>query len=198
MKRFSLMTASLLLLLLPFAAQAECFIGGNIEAVENPDPFGPAWIYTLTVSWDNDVQFDLSHMDLLLDAVGGNCTQADFSSILSWGDPIGSSDGNGGCTVYYHAELTANGDPSIPDVTGILLKFEPYEDGCEPENVGTATFVFYSDLAPVPVDEEILSLVDKFAGLYCFGTLTGFFPGMDCDPVDSEAVNWGTVKGIFR
>lgn len=177
---------------------AQCFIGGDITAALNSDPYGPAWVYTLTITWDNDVVFDLSHMDLILDAVGGSCTLADFYAQLSWPDPIGTSDGVGGCTVEYHGDLTSNGDPSIPGVTGILLKFEPYENGCEPDDVGTATFVFYSDLAPVPVDEDILSVVDKFAGMYCFGHLTGLFPGMDCDPVDSQAQSWGSVKSTFR
>ena len=189
---------TLLLVGAAVSAEAECSITGNISAAQNPDPFGPAWVYTLTITWDNDVKFDLSHMDLILDSVGGSCTLTDFYSHLSWGDPIGYSDGNGNCMVYYQGQLTGNGDPSIPGVTGILLKFEPYEDGCEPDNVGTAVFTFYSDLAPVSVDEEILSLVDKFARQYCFGNLTGFFPGMDCNPVDAQTTSWGSIKGIFR
>ena len=198
MKPMKTILLALILLGAAASVQAECSIEGDISAAPNSDPMGPAWVYTLTITWDNHVQFDLSHMDLILDAVGGACTLADFYSHLSWDDPIGSSDGNGNCVVFYQGELSDNGDPSIPGVTGILLKFEPYEDGCEPDNIGTATFTFYSDLAPVSVDEDILSLVDKFAGEYCFGNLTGFFPGMDCNPVDTENTSWGSIKGIFR
>ncbi len=187
----------LVIMALGTVVQAQCDISGNIAAEMNSDPAGPAWVYTLTITWDTDVQYALSHMDLLIDAVGGSCTLDDLYEHLSWDDPIGTSDGEGGCTVSYEGQLSDNGDPSIPGVTGLLLKFEPY-DGCEPGNVGTAVFVFYSDLGPVPVDEDILSLVDKYAGYYCFGHLTGMFPGLDCDPVDNDAASFGSLKGLYR
>ncbi len=187
----------LLFMALGTLAQAQCDISGDITATANTDPAGPAWVYTLSIHWDTDVQYALSHMDLLIDAVGGACTLDDLMDHLSWDDPIGTSDGEGGCTVSYMGELSDNGDPSIPGVTGLLLKFEPY-DGCEPGNVGTGVFVFYSDLAPVPVDEDILSLVDKYALMYCFGHLTGMFPGMDCDPVADDAASFGSLKGMYR
>ncbi len=187
----------MILMIAASGAQAQCDISGDITAEMNTDPGGPAWVYTLTIHWDTDVQYALSHMDLLIDAVGGSCTLDDLYAHLSWNDPIGTSDGEGGCTVTYMGELSDNGDPSIPGITGLLLKFEPYE-GCEPGNVGTGVFVFYSDLAPVPVDEDMLSLVDKYALMYCFGHLTGMFPGMDCDPVDNEATSFGSLKGLYR
>ncbi len=183
--------------LLAAGVQAQCDISGDITAAQNTDPNGPAWVYTLTMTWDTDAKYALSHFDVLIDGVSGGCTLADLMGHLWWDDPIGTSDGEGGCTVSYYGELSDNGDPSIPGVTDLLLKFEPYA-GCEPANVGSGVFTFYSDLAPVPVDEDILSLVDKYAGNYCFGHLTGMFPGMDCDPVDNEAVSFGAVKGLYR
>lgn len=197
-KKVRLLVALALMIGAASAVNAQCLISGDITATATNDPYGPAWAYTLTITWDNDVVFDLSHMDLILDSVGGSCSLADFLDHLSWPDPIGTSDGVGGCTVEYSGDMSDNGDPSIPGVTGIIFKFEPYDNGCEPDDVGTATFVFYSDLAPVPVDEDILSLVDKFAGMYCFGHLTGMFPGMDCDPVDARTQSWGSLKGTFR
>lgn len=179
------------------SASAQCDIFGNITAAPNSDPNGPTWVYTMTVTWDNEVKYALSHFDLLIDGVSGACTLADLEAALFWDDPIGTSDGEGGCTVSYYGDLSNNGDPSIPGVTGLLLKFEPYE-GCEPGSTGTGVFVFYSDLGPVPVDEEILSMVDKFALNYCFGHLSGMFPGLDCDPVADEAVSFGAVKGLYR
>ncbi len=178
-------------------ARAQCDISGDITASANTDPAGPAWVYTLTIHWDTDEKYALSHMDLLIDAAGGSCSLQDIAQYLSWGDPIGTSDGEGGCTVSYMGELSDNGDPSIPGVTGLLLKFEPY-DGCEPGNVGTGVFVFYSDLGPVPVDEDMLSLVDKYAQMYCFGHLTGMFPGLACDPVAEELTSFGSLKGMYR
>jgi len=161
-----LTTTILMVAMIALSAQlavAACDISGTIVATPNPNLSGPAWVYTLTIDWDTGSPNALSHMDLLLDTSTGTCTCADFSDALSWDDPIGSSDGDPSCTVDYTGGLECSGDPSIPGVDNILLKFEPIEEGCEPGVTGTATFVFYSDLGPAPVDEDILSLVDKFA-----------------------------------
>jgi len=181
------------------AAMAECFIGGTISASPNPDLSGPTWMYTMVVTWDTGNNYSLSHANLLLDTAGGTCTCQDFSDALSWGSPVGSSDGTPApCTVDYEGFLECSGDPSIPGVDGFLLKFEPIEEGCEPGPTGTGTFVFYSHLPPVPIDEEILSVVDKHALQYCFGHLSGDFPAMACDPVGVESSSWGNVKGQYR
>jgi len=153
----------------------------------------------MVVTWDTGSSNALSHADLLIDPLGGTCTCGDIASSLVLVQPAGTSDGEGGCTVPYDAFLECNGDPSIPGVTGILLKFEPDESGgCEPGTTGTATFVFYSHQGPVPVDEEVLSLVDKFAGNSCFGNVTGEFPGLACDPVPNDGTSWGNLKGMYR
>lgn len=180
------------------SALAQCSISGHITAAPSGDPGLPAWAYTLDLTWDTGVDFALSHADLLIDPVGGTCDCGEVQSALTLVNPVGSSDGEGGCTVDYDAFVECNGDPSLPDVDGILLKFEPIEEGCEPDNVGNATFVFYSDLAPVPVDEDVLSLVDKFANDYCFGNLSGEFPGLACNPVPEAGTPWGSVKGLYR
>jgi hypothetical protein len=191
------------MLTLVFGAQAvmaDCFIGGTITASANPDPMGPIWMYTMVITWDTGNEYSLSHANLLMDAASGTCLCGDFLDALSWNDPAGSSDGYPmGCTVDYQAFLECEGDPSIPEVTGILLKFEPiYDEFCEPGPTGTGTFVFYSNLDPVPIDEEILSVVDKHAGEYCFGHMAGDFPNMPCDPVSNEDSTWGNLKGMFR
>jgi hypothetical protein len=196
-------TMTVLLTLLVFGtaqiALGQCDISGTIVATTSVDPVDPAWTYTLTINWDTGSQYALSHMDLLLDTAGGTCTCDDFVEALSWDDPIGYSDGDPSCTVDYTGNLECNGDPSIPGMDGILLKFEPIEGlGCEPGTTGTAVFTFYSDLTPAPVDEDILSMVDKLAGNTCFGTLSGDFPAMACDPVDVDKVEWGGVKSLYR
>ena len=118
---------------------------------------------------------------------------------LTWFNPIGSGPGEDGCVVDYDGFLECKGDPSIPGVEGILLKFEPVEaEGCEPGNTGTASFIFYSHLGPVPVDEDLLSLVDKYGLQHCFGYLAGDFPGMPCDPVSDDPTSFGSLKGLFR
>ena len=205
----------LVLIISAQAAFAECSIDGTITASSNPDPSGPRWMYTMVVVWDTDSQYSLSHFNLLMDSELGTCTCQDFVDALSWGDPIGSSDGQpNGCTVDYRGYLECRGDPSIPGVGGILLKFEPIHDPtiadsdgiqreneqdiCEPGPTGTGTFVFYSDLPPGTIDEDILSGVDKHGKEYCFGHMSGDFPAMACDPVGSEDTSWGALKGMFR
>jgi len=180
-------------------AAAQCDIGGTITASATNMPGQPAWTYTMEISWDTGTQYALSHMDLLMDTAAGTCTCADFVDAISWDDPIGYSTGDPNCTVDYEGNLECNGDPSIPGVDNILLKFEPIGGtGCEPGTSGTATFVFYSDLPPAPIDEDILSLVDKFAGNSCFGSLSGDFPSMSCDPVSTDTMPWGNIKGLYR
>jgi len=193
----------MMLLVLSFGTQAlagDCFIGGTITASPNPDLMGPNWMYTMELSWDTGTNYALSHANLLLDPGLGTCTCADFQDALIWESPAGYSDGTpGGCQVDYEAYLECSGDPSIPGVDGFLLKFEPIENGsCEPGATGTGTFVFFSNLPPAPIDEDVLSVVDKFALQYCFGHLSGDFPAMACDPVSSEESSWGNVKGMFR
>ena len=179
-------------------AAAACSISGNCTAVPNVAPASAGWTYTLVVTWDTGTNYALSHLDLLLDTVGARCSCADIAEGLVLASPAGNSDGEGGCAVPYLVALECQGDPSIPGVGGILLKFEPNEADCQPGATGTATFTFGSPLPPVPVDEDILSLVDKFSTQHCFGQLTGVFPGMACNPVVDEPRAWGEVKGLYR
>jgi hypothetical protein len=180
-------------------AMAQCSISGTITAEMTNDPGLPVWCYTMEFTWDTGSPYALSHADLLLDGAGGTCVCADFSDALEWYDPVGSSDGTDDCIVNYTGHLECNGDPSIPGVEGYLLKFEPIEvDGCEPANTGTAVVVFYSNLPPAPIDEDILSIVDKHGQEFCFGSLSGDFPALACDPVDVQGSTWGKIKGEYR
>ena len=75
--------------------------------------------------------------------------------------------------------MECNGDPGISGLEGILLKFEPIDSECEPGTTGTLTFSFFSDYGPATIDEEVLALFDKYAGLFCSGYLIGRFPQPD-------------------
>ncbi len=80
-----------------------------------------------------------------------------------------------------------------------MFKFEPIEDaGCEPGPVGHGTFVFYSDLAPVPMNEEFVALIDKASQESCTGNVSGVFPGLACDPVANDHINIGGMKSLFQ
>ncbi len=181
-------------------ALADCFINGTITAGDNPDPEGPAWMYTLELTWDTGSVHGLSHVNLLLDPGLGTCLCQDFHDALIWESPVGYSDGYpDGCTVDYEGYIECEGDPSLSGFEGFLLKFEPIEGGsCEPGSTGTGTFVFYSDLPPAPIDEDVLSVVDKHSQEHCAGHLAGDFPAMVCDPVSNEDAAWGQLKGMFR
>jgi len=196
--KLAIVFLGMLAMAIPGDALAQCSITGNITAAPNADPALPAWEYTLVITWDTGSQNALSHANLLIDPVGGTCSCSDINLALTLDNPSGTSDGVGGCTVPYDGFIECDGDPSIPGVTGILLKFEPIEDDCEPGPTGTGTFIFYSNLPPSPIDEEILSVVDKHAQEYCFGNMAGDFPAMPCDPVGNEGASWGNLKRMFR
>lgn len=194
-----LLTLTIVMLTLTSVAYADCYIGGNIAAEPATDPMYPSWKYTATINWDTGTQYALSHLDMVLDAANGTCTCADLAQFLVYEGISGYSDGVPmSCQVEYETFLECNGDPSIPGDEGIIFKFEPVAAGCEPGTTGTATFTFYSDLPPAPIDEEILLLYDKFGQHACSGFLSGLFPGFACDPVSSESTNWDAMKGLFR
>ncbi len=180
----------------PAAANAECMIGGNISVETCNNDLG-MYCYTLEMTWDMDSPHGLSHFDLIVDVEGGTCSCADFEESIVFDAIAGSSDGEDDCMVDYTSELACNGDPSI-DMPGIMFKFEPIEGDCEPGATGTGTFVFYSDLAAVPIDEQAFTIVDKAAQEFCTGTLTGVFPGMVCDPVANDELPLGTLKSLYR
>jgi len=178
---------------------AQCVMTGNIESAMTSDPNLPAYEYTLTVEWEMGSGHGLSHLDLVVDLLGGTCDCSDFENAIMFSEIAGQSDGEDDCTVNYMAELECSGDPSIPEVDGILFKFEPIEEeDCEPGAMGTGSFVFYSDLPPVPVDEEFLALIDKGGQESCTGSITGVFPGMACDPVSNIPKTLNSMKSLFR
>lgn len=206
--RFFGKNLSLLILMLILAAPAagtdECFIVGNIEAELNGDnPEMGMWAYTLTISWNTGTPYALSHFNMILDVEFGECTCTDFANALNWADPGGTSTGYDSygepCSAEYYLHLECGGDPSVPDVDAPLLKFEPDEFAdCEPGSMGEGTFVFYSDYPPAPVADYQSFLVDKHSYLACFGTLTGVFPGLPCDPVGAQEFSWGSFKACYR
>lgn len=198
MRTWILLSALFALVLSAPAAFAQCSVGGEISASPNPDPAGPAWIYTISATWDTGNPYGLSHIDVLVDEANGNCSCADLQDAFSFPTPAGSGDGvPAPCSVDYTGAVECNGDPSIPGEDGRLLKFEPVEGTCEPGPVGSATLVFYSDFGPVPIEEPCICIVDKAGLTSCMGLLVGDFPGLPCDPVATESETWGAVKSLF-
>jgi len=179
-------------------ALAECTISGDIAAEMVNDPDLGTYCYTLTVNWDTGGPHGLSHLDLLVDFEGGTCECEDFLNSISFPAIAGESDGEPGyCVVEYEGWIECDGDPSIPGVEGILFKYEPIEEDCEPGPIGTGYFKFYSNLEPVPVDESLPLVIEKASGESCEGLITGVFPGLSCDPVSAEVTSWTHLKGLF-
>ena len=195
--RTLLMAAALTMLVTSAVAQSTCAINGVIEAEPNlAHPELGGWQYTLVATWDTGSNYALSHMNLLIGAED-RCICDDLENALAWAAPAGESDGEDDCTVPFMMIFECDGDPSL-GINEPLFKFEYVEDtGCEPANVGTLTMVFYSNYAPGMIYEPNLFLVDKHAGLSCAGNVSGVFPGLPCDPVANEALDWGTVKAVY-
>ena len=199
LQTFGLLLSAAAIVAVPGLALAECSVTGNIEASMSNDDMLPMYMYTMTVTWDMDSPHGLSHLDLIVDMQGGTCDCSDFYEAIHFESYAGSSDGEYDCTVDYMGFIECGGDPSIPGVDGILFKFEPDETGgCEPGPMGTGTFVFYSDLAPVPVDSQFLAMVDKAGQESCSGSITGVFPGMACDPVPTVERSMDGLKSLYR
>jgi len=188
-----------LLMALPLTAVADCYIGGHCEAEINIDnPEIGVWKYTLTVEWDGEGTHALSHLDLLLGFGSHNCECDEF--LFAFDDPAGQSDGEYDwrcCTVYYEGFFECNGDPSIPGDEGEIIKFEPYEEDCEPGKAGTGVFTFYSDWQPEEVETPNQLLLYKFGQLYCYGELTGELPVLGCEHVAADPSSWGEVKSQY-
>jgi hypothetical protein len=178
--------------------QGAACVEGSITAEINTDhPELGDWKYTISIAWNSP--HGLSHWDLWIDDTT-NCTCEEIGMALTWEDPAGSSDGEGGCTVEYSAELKCSGDPSI-DLDGILIKFEP-SNNCEPGQTGSGEFYFYSDYPPAPIQDPNSPphgfLINKNGNSFCDGELSGVFPGLPCNPTADEAASWGILKSIYQ
>ena len=188
-----------LLLLFPSPAQADSYLMGESIAEEVNDPNYGTWKYTITLQWDTGTNYCLSHLDVILDFDCCPCCCTDF--------PFAAPDTAGYCTgtidaddwiAYFYAMFNCEGDPSIPGDEGPLVKFEPHEDECQPAPSGEGTFWFFTDWAPIPIEEPNLLLAIKFDQAELFGNLSGMLPGCECDPTASVASTWGRVKQLYH
>jgi hypothetical protein len=78
-----------------------------------------------------------------------------------------------------------------------LVKFEPYENHCEPDVEGWAYLCFYSVAEPIQIDHcDCVGI--KFAGDFAIGSLTGVLPGCDTAYSPTDAAAWGNIKALYR
>ena len=189
--------SALAVLLLPALAAAGVIQATVTAAPNSGDPDQAAWIYTMDVTWDTGTPYGLSHFNLYLDPADFGCGCQEIASSLSWGETVGVTAGEpGGCSLPFTAELNCSGDPSI-GLDGIVLKFEPVEEGCEAGPTGQVTVTFSSPYPPGDIAEPNTFLTDKYGQLVGTGSLTGVFPALACDPVSADALCWGDVKARY-
>ena len=187
---------------LPPDATAQCpggaAICATVHASEATDPeYEGYWEYCAEVEW-NTTGFGghgLSHTDVLLGLE--NCATACDEGVFAFADPAGEGEGEGGCTVYFFAIFECEGDPLLlPQFPFPTIKFEPYEDECEPGPVGTALLCFYSDYGPAPWEEYTNHVAVKFGTSIEMGPLVGQLP--ECPSTPVEQSTWTLIKGIYR
>jgi hypothetical protein len=179
----------------PVLADPDVWATGSAWLSTDPDHAG-YWEYCYEVSWAG-LPHGVSHVDvfLLLDECVCACSPGYFAFADTCGSGPGTPDGPL-CTVYYYGLFECFGDPSI-EVETPLVKFEPYENGCEPAKDGWAHVCFYSVAAPIyNMYPGVIAL--KFGLLWAVGDLDGPLP--DCDTSYSSAgrSTWGAVKALYR
>ncbi len=190
-------TVSILVVLLAAASASGQAIWGTSTAVPATEPgYEGYWEYCFDIGWDT-TQYGghgLSHSSVFLGLE--DCAAACNQGVFAFADTAGRGDGEDGCTVDYYALFECGGDPHFPQFPFPTIKFEYYENGCEPGEVGSAQLCFYSMFVPAPpaVHENRLGI--KFGLNTETGPLEGQLPMCETSPV--ELVSWGTLKALYR
>jgi hypothetical protein len=189
------------MLALATTAGTQEYVWGTSTAEISTGPDYPGyWRYLIEIGWDvtNYNGYGLSHIDVFLGLEGCACVCA--PGYFAFTDTVGSGPGtpNGGpCTVYWYGTFNCEGDPTIPD--GVpLVKFEYYEDTCEPDKVGSASLCFYCVAAPTPPGTFVDALGVKFGPEFEKGDLVGVLPTCDNAYSETDPSTWGKLKALYR
>ena len=197
--RTYLSLALLIFLSLPTVVLAsEDHVWGEAAAMMSSDPgFEGYWKYCLLTGWDVSDHVEgahgMSHVTIVLGLE--SCMAACGDAYMGFPDTVGFGQGEGGCTVYYYAELDLNGDPTVPASTP-TLKFEPYPATCEPGVSGVISVCFYSLAPPDPLGALGFAWI-KFGPYVEAGTIQGMLPS--CLGTSAlENSTWGSIKRLFN
>jgi hypothetical protein len=186
-------SACVLLISVPAGADPDCWATGNAEMTSDPGYLG-YWKYCYEINWSG-LSHGASHLDvfILLEDCACLCTPGYFA----FADTVGTGPGEGGCTVCYHASFLCEGDPTMAN--GLpTIKFEYFENGCEPAHDGLAYVCFYSVAAPIP-EGTYEDAIGIKCGTECYtGCLTGVMPSCDTNASATENSTWGGVKALYR
>lgn len=176
-------------------AEPDCWATGTASYATDPGYEG-YWKYCYDISWSG-LPHGASHLDvfILLDDCPCLCKPGYFA----FADTVGT--GPGGeyepCTVYYHGSFLCQGDPTMGNDLP-TIKFEYFEEGCEPDTDGYAQVCFYSVAAPIPegLYEDAIGI--KYGQITDTGCLDGVMPSCDTEASDTDKTSWGNVKALYR
>jgi hypothetical protein len=155
------------------------------------------WKYCYEVCWVG-LPHGVSHVDIVL-CLLADCPCVCEPGYFAFADTVGSGPGtpNGEpCTVYYYGLFECYGDPSI-DIEIPVVKFEAYENHCEPDVDGCAYLCFYSIAAPITGTYCDYTAI-KYGTEFAVGNIEGVLPS--CDTAFSEvgSSSWGGIKALYR
>jgi hypothetical protein len=182
------------------AASGQDYVWGESEAWPSSDAgFQGYWKYRVSISWNvagySDPGRALSHVSIILGL--DNCLDVCSDDYFAFPDTVGSSEGEGLCTVYYYLEFDCTGDPTVPERSP-TIKFEPYPSECEPDIAGTATVCFYSIAPPDTASTGPAHVWVKFGPDVERGLIEGPLPRCDDISTGAETSAWGAIKLLFR
>jgi hypothetical protein len=178
------------------SADPDVWATGSAWLATDPAHIG-LWEYCYEVCWAG-LPHGVSHVDFLL-CLLAECECACEPGYFAFADTAGSGDGtlNGGsCTVYYQGMFSCDGDPSI-GIDLPVVKFEPYEDDCEPDVDGCAYLCFFSIGAPVPATSCDFTAI-KFGTEFATGLVEGVLPSCDTAFSGAEASTWSGIKALYH
>ena len=178
----------------PSAAQAVW--GTSTAEVPDAPGFEGYWLYRLNIEWDTTGLggHSMSHVSFFLEL--GVCDCACDEGVVTFDSVAGTGVGLDGCELEFLGLYECRGDPSFPDDTP-TVKYEHLENGCEPDEAGTATLCFYSRFGPGDPRVHPGSLGIKAGTITEVGDITGVLPLCECgSPV--EQATWSLVKSLYR
>jgi hypothetical protein len=186
------------ILALTVSVHAQPYVWGTSTASPAKDPgYEGYWKYCFDIGWDVTGYngYGLSHLDIILGVDCECACNGYFAFADTAGNGIGTTNGDA-CSVYYFATLLCDGDPAGPPVTAI--KFEYYEDDCEPNTVGTMDVSFYSLLEPTAPCLFTDAIGIKFGPAFETGDVLGVMPNCSLGPSEAESSAWGKIKALYR
>ncbi len=192
----SLIFVFLAILAAASAASGQAIWGTSTASPATEPGYEGYWKYCFDIEWDTTSYggYGLSHSSVFLGLE--DCSAACSPGAFAFADTVGSSGGDDDCTVWYYALFECGGDPHFPQFPFPTIKFEYYEDDCEPGGVGSAHLCFYSIFVPSPPADHPNRLGIKFGLSTETGPLDGQLPMCETSP--AETVSWGTIKSLYR